>query len=191
MFLLSKPSAEFIKNFIASQRELPFTYSEVGATRTELPAGYTHDHNSVVLGTGRPVFQRAVAALRSWQEFDLGWVQIVPANVPIKISSVVAIQARTFGVWSLSASRVVYAVNEIDSVSRVGFAYGTLPDHVERGEERFLIEWDQSTDLVTYDILAFSRPQHPFVKLASQLARQLQKRFVRESLLRMKAVVNP
>lgn len=191
MFLLSKPSAQFIKNFIASQRELPFTYSEVGATRTELPAGYTHDHNSVVLGTGRPVFQRAVAALRSWQQFDLGWVQIVPANVPIKIDSVVAIQARTFGVWSLSASRVVYVVNEIDAVSRFGFAYGTLPDHVERGEERFLIEWDQSTDLVTYDILAFSRPQHPLVKLASLLARQLQKRFARESLLRMRAVVNP
>lgn len=191
MFLLSKPSAQFIKNFIASQRELPFTYSEVGATRTELPAGYTHDHNSVVLGTGRPVFQRAVAALRSWQQFDLGWVQIVPANVPIKIDSVVAIQARTFGVWSLSASRVVYVVNEIDAVSRFGFAYGTLSDHVERGEERFLIEWDQSTDLVTYDILAFSRPQHPLVKLASLLARQLQKRFARESLLRMRAVVNP
>ena len=72
---------------------------------------------------------------------------------------------------------------------RFGFAYGTLPDHVECGEERFMIEW-LADDSVWYDILAFSRPRHPLVRLSSPLARMLQKRFARESLLRMKAVVD-
>ncbi len=189
MFLATKPSAALIKRFIASQKDLPFTYAEVGATRDGLPEGYTHDHYSIVLGAGRAIFQGAVAALRAWKQFDLGWVQIVPQNVSLKIGAVVAVQARTFGIWSLSAARVVYLLSEIDVVSSFGFAYGTLPDHVERGEERFLVEWDQVTDVVTYDILAFSQPQHPLVRLSSPLARHLQKRFARESLIRMHSVV--
>lgn len=190
MFLARKPPGSIVKSFIASQKDLPFTYSEVGATQGNLPAGYTHDHNSIVLGTGREVFQRAVVALRHWQQFDLGWIKIVPTSAPLKVGSVVAIQAYTFGVWSLSASRVVYVMNEIDGVSCFGFAYGTLPDHVERGEERFLVVWDQNSDSVTYDILAFSRPRHPLVRLSAPLARLLQKRFARDSLLRMQAAVN-
>jgi uncharacterized protein (UPF0548 family) len=102
---------------------------------------------------------------------------------------VVAVQARTLGIWTLSAARVVYVLNEVEAVSTFGFAYGTLPDHVERGEERFLIEWDQDNDAVTYDILAFSQPRHPLVRIGSPLARSLQKRFARESLMRMRTAV--
>ena len=56
-----------------------------------------------------------------------------------------------------------------------------LPDHVERGEERFTIEW-QADDSVWYDILAFSRPQHLIAKLAFPYVRRLQKRFAMDSL---------
>lgn len=182
MFLPRKPSTETVRRFIRSQNELPFSYPEVGGTRGKLPGGYTHDHNRIQLGTGRPVFQRAVAALRNWKQFDLGWVSIVPVGMPIQAGTTVAIQAKTFGIWSLSASRVVYVVNEAGDTMRFGFAYGTLPDHVERGEERFLIEWDQGDDSVWYDILAFSRPRQPLVRLGFPLARVLQKRFVRDSI---------
>lgn len=51
------------------------------------------------------------------------------------------------------------------SIARFGFAYGTLPGHVESGEERFQIEWHRSDDSVWYDILAFSRPNHPLARL--------------------------
>ncbi len=50
-------------------------------------------------------------------------------------------------------------------MSRFGFAYGTLPGHVESGEERFLVEWDRGDDAVWYDILAFSRPNHVLTRL--------------------------
>ena len=75
-----------------------------------------------------------------------------------------------------SAARVVYLVEEGRPVRRFGFAYGTLPDHVETGEERFTVEWHENDDSVWYDMLAFSRPQHPLIKLSSPLARMLQKR---------------
>src|SRR6185503_2682868 len=159
--------------FIASQRDLPYTYAEVGATNATPPAGYNVDHNRIQLGSGEATFHGAVEALKMWRQFELGWVAIVPRGVRVEIGATVAVKARAFGTWSLNACRVVYT---IDEDRRFGFAYGTLPDHVENGEERFLVEW-LPDDSVWYDILAFSHPQHPLVRLSSPLARMLQKRF--------------
>ena len=186
MFMISEPSARDVAGFISSQRDLQFTYPEVGATNTNPPAGYNVDHNRVQLGEGKATYARAVESLKSWRQFDLGWVKIVPPGVPVEPGATVAVKARAYGTWSLSAARVVYVIHE---ARRFGFAYGTLPDHVECGEERFLIEW-LADDTVWYDILAFSRPQHPVVKLSSPLARRLQKRFARESLMRMKSATD-
>ena len=182
MFRISEPSERDVAQFISSQRTLPFSYAEVGATNTTPPAGYNVDHNRIQVGEGEATFARAIEALKRWQHFDLGWVTIVPRGVVVETGATVAVKARAFGTWSLSACRIVYV---IDEARRFGFAYGTLPEHVERGEERFLIEW-LDDDSVWYDILAFSRPQHPLVKLSYPLARRLQKQFARESLIRMK-----
>jgi uncharacterized protein (UPF0548 family) len=184
MFMIREPSERDAADFVSAQRDLPFTYAEVGATNTTPPAGYNIDHNRIQLGNGEATYRRAVEAMKSWQHFDLGWVTIVPRGVAIEVGATVAVKARALGTWSLSASRVVYVVNK---PGRFGFAYGTLPDHVERGEERFLIEW-LPDDSVWYDIFAFSRPKHPLVKLSSPLARLLQKRFARDSLNRMASV---
>jgi uncharacterized protein (UPF0548 family) len=187
MFILSEPSSSAVSEFIARQSRQPFTYSAVGATNNTPPPEFTIDHNRLELGTGAETFRRAVSALKSWRQFDLGWVAIVPEGVPIEVGSTVAVKARAFGTWSLNATRIVYVINE---ERRFGFAYGTLPDHVECGEERFLIEWNEKDDSVCYDILAFSKPRHALVRLSRPLARMLQKRFARESLRRMFAEVN-
>jgi uncharacterized protein (UPF0548 family) len=184
MFRISEPSERDVASFISSQRSLEFTYAEVGATNATLPNGYTVDHNRVQLGHGEAIYRQAVEVLRDWRQFDLGWVTVVPRGVTVEVGATVAVKARAFGTWSLNASRVVYV---IDERRRFGFAYGTLPDHVESGEERFLIEWLED-DSVWYDILAFSRPHHPLVKLSVPLARMLQKRFARDSLARMKSL---
>ena len=63
---------------------------------------------------------------------------------------------------------------------RFGFAYGTLAEHAESGEERFTVEWDDQ-DNVGYDILTFSRPRHPLARLGYPLSRSLQKKFARDS----------
>src|SRR6185503_8516142 len=50
MFMINEPTDEDVKNFIFSQRDLQFTYSEVGATNSKLPAeGFTIDHNQIQL----------------------------------------------------------------------------------------------------------------------------------------------
>jgi uncharacterized protein (UPF0548 family) len=182
MFLVREPSDADAAKFVASQRDLSFTYAEVGATNTTPPAGYTVDHNRIQLGSGEVTFRNAVDALKKWRHFELGWVVIAPRGVVVEVGATVAVKARAFGTWSLSATRIVYMINE---ARRFGFAYGTLPDHVEKGEERFLIEW-MPDDTVWYDIFAFSRPKHPLVKISAPLARRLQKQFARDSLNQMK-----
>jgi len=181
MFLLSEPSDSVVATFISGQRAQSLTYSEVGATNGNPPSNFTIDHNRIQLGTGGDTYYRAIEALKGWHQFDLGWVSIVPENVPLELGATVAVKAHAFGLWSLNAARIVYLINE---ERRFGFAYGTLPDHVECGEERFTIEWNEN-DTVWYDILAFSKPRHPLVRLSFPLARMLQKRFARGSMARM------
>jgi len=187
MFLSSEPSAEIIDRFIASQRQQPFSYTEVGATCRDPPSNFVLDHNRIQLGTGLQTFERGIAALKRWQQFDLGWVRIVPDVPPLEVGTTVAIKAKAFGFWSLSACRVVYLISEDSPLRKFGFAYGTLTDHVECGEERFSVEWYPEDDSVWYDILAFSRPQQLLVRLGYPLARLLQKRFAKQSLRAMLA----
>jgi uncharacterized protein (UPF0548 family) len=190
MFLLSQPSADQIQKFISSQRDRPFSYSQVGATQAaDPPVGFNVDQNRRRLGEGAETYQRAVAALKTWKHFDLGWVRIVPPNSRIEAGNTVAVQAKSFGFWSLNACRIVYLIGDDPALrGRFGFAYGTLPEHVECGEERFTIEWHEDGS-VWYDIYAFSRPLHPLVRLSFPLARMLQKRFARDSLAAVVAAV--
>ena len=185
MVSLRKPSADALRCFLAGQRALPFTYGAVGATAESPPAGYAVDRTRIKLGEGEPVFRSAVGALRRWGQFRLGWVEAWPPDTPIQLGEVVAVMGRAVGVWWLNACRVVYAVDEAGPVPRFGFAYGTLPGHVESGEERFLIEWNRSDDAVWYDILAFSRPNHVLTRLGYPVVRRLQKRFGRDSAAAM------
>jgi uncharacterized protein (UPF0548 family) len=189
MFSLTKPSLTRVREVIAAHSDVRFSYPEVGATRTNPPSGYTLDHNRVQLGFGENTFAGAVAAIRAWKQFDLGWVQAAPDDTPIKVDAAVAVVARHMGFWSLNVSRIVYVMEEQGAVEKFGFAYGTLKSHVERGEERFTVEWNRADDSVWYDILAFSRPNLRLIKLGKPYARWLQKRFAKESLKRMLAVV--
>ena len=186
MFRITEPTDSDVAKFISSQRNLDFTYPEVGATNAKPPAGYTIDNNRVQLGNGETIFRAAVAVLKKWRQFDLGWLTIVPRGVPTEVGEIVAVKARAFGTWSLNATRVIYV---IDESRRFGYAYGTLPDHIECGEERFMIEW-LTDDSVWYDILAFSRPRHPLVRASYPFARMLQKKFARESMMRVRELTH-
>lgn len=183
MFYWHKPSPAQIQAHLAQQAALPFSYAAVGQTKQTPPRGYVVDHNRVQLGTGRATFEHAKKALQRWQMFNLGWVQICWPAAPLASGATVGVLATVCGLWSLNACRIVYVVDEVDCY---GFAYGTLPDHLERGEERFLVEWRQSDDSVWYDILAFSQPQHALAKLGYPVVRHFQKRFARDSKRAMK-----
>jgi uncharacterized protein (UPF0548 family) len=112
-------------------------------------------------------------------------------ETPIEPGQVVAIVGWAVGVWWLNSCRLIYTVDERGPVTKFGFAYGTLPGHVQSGEERFLIEWDRDTDRVFYDILAFSRPNHVLAHLGYPVVRRSQKRFGRDSAAAMFRAVSP
>jgi len=185
MVSLKRPSAEKIAAFLAAQVKLGFSYPAVGATSKQPPAGYQIDHTRVLLGLGEDVFERAKYELGRWGQFNLGWVEAWSADTPIQGGEAVAVMSRQFGLWWLSACQVVSVFNDHEPVTRFGFAYGTLPDHVGTGEERFLVEWDRTSNEVWYDILAFSRPQWLVARLVYPYMRGLQKRFGRESAAAM------
>lgn len=189
MLLLKRPSDERIRRFLSQVEGSPFSYVAVGATRGASPKGYTVDHNRICLGSGAVVFARAVAAIRRWEMFRLGWVRLCWPETPITEGSTVAIVSQQWGFWTLNASRVIYRIEEEGPPRRFGFAYGTLGDHVESGEERFLVEWQRDDDAVWYDLLAFSRPNHWLVAGARPLARGLQRRFAADSLRAMRLAV--
>lgn len=182
MFLLQKPDEGAIARFIVSQESLPFSYEEVGATRTgAVPKGYVADRYRVRLGEGEETFRRAVDALRNWRQFRIGWVGLHPPGTEIEAGSTVAVLARHLGFWSLNTARVVYTLDENEPFRRFGFAYGTLPGHSEKGEELFSVEWDRSDGAVHYAVFAFSRPNHPLAWPGYPFARVLQGRFRRDS----------
>jgi uncharacterized protein (UPF0548 family) len=164
---------------------LPFSYAAVGASAETPPDGYDVDCTRIKLGEGESVFNLAKAALQRWEQFRLGWVEAWPSGTPLQPGAVVAVLGRAVGLWWLNSCRIVYVIDEPGPVSKFGFAYGTLPGHVESGEERFLIEWDCGDDSVYYDIRAFSRPNHFLTRLAYAVVRRAQKRFGRDSAAAM------
>lgn len=190
--MLKKPSNSEIERFVSSQRNLPFSYGEVGSTRGEAPKGYVVDRYRVKLGEGEEAYERAKGALRSWRQFGLGWVSLHPGGAPVEVGTTVAVLASHVGFWSLNPARIIYVVEEGgDAVERFGFAYGTLPGHAERGEECFLIEWSHQDDSVFYDVFALSRPDHPLAWLGYPFVRVLQGRFAWDSKRAMVGAVGP
>lgn len=185
MFFLYRPSDTTLHQTIQSQVDQPFTYIEVGASQGQLPSGYVIDHNRVLLGHGADTYRAAKQAFLTGRMLTLDWLE---PDWPTTIAEdqMVSTLAHVLGIWVLNVCRVVYVIDEDREMVRFGFAYGTLPEHAEQGEERFLLEWNRQDDRVWYDILAFSRPHHILSLLGYPYVRSLQKRFGRDSLQAMR-----
>ncbi len=207
------PSERQLQAFLARESQRPFSYPEVGQSNAGAPPGYDLDHNRVELGRGPAAFEAACQALTAWRQFPAPWTRIYPANAPLAPGTTVAMLAHVFGLWWFNSCRIVYTIDDSpvlqpkgttpvlrpnntttpvlrpnNTVQRFGFAYGTLPAHVERGEERFLIEMD-ADGVVWYDLRAFSRPRLWLLRLGYPLARAQQRRFVRDSQQALRAAV--
>ncbi|MGB7562642.1 MAG: DUF1990 domain-containing protein [Candidatus Acidiferrales bacterium] len=188
VLLLSKPSADFIHEFLLAQACERFSYAHVGASRRQAPRGYVVDHNRVQLGSGTRIFETARKALCQWKMFDMPWLSIYWPGTPIKANETVAVLISHAGFWSLNACRIVYVLEEHGACERYGFAYGTLRQHGERGEECFAVEFHADDQSVWYDVYAFSRPSF-MAALAYPYVRTLQRRFARYSIRAMKKAV--
>ena len=152
-------------------------------------AGAVADHSRTPLGAGGATFQCACAALRHWEMFRIGWVEVFPRDAPIRVGTTVGVLVHHLGLWSLNPCRIATLVEETGAVERVGFVYRTLPEHAVEGEERFVVEWRHDDDQVAYDVTAWSRPRHLLARLGRPLARLVQRRFARDSQRAMRAAV--
>ncbi|HEV8396440.1 MAG TPA: DUF1990 family protein [Vicinamibacterales bacterium] len=92
------------------------------------------------------------------------------------------------GFWSLNGCRVVHPIGEPGG-STFGFAYGTLTNHAESGEEIFEVSLDPVTDEVSYRIRVVSRPRAALAALAFPYTRLLQARFRRASALAVRRAI--
>jgi uncharacterized protein (UPF0548 family) len=158
-----------------------FTYAEIGATQHRpLPRNYNHLRYRVQIGTGAEVFHRAGQAVLSFDAHRATGARIVTDAAEAAPGVPVTVKLGPFTV----PCEVVYTVHE---PARAGFCYGTLPGHLERGEEAFLIERD-AEDRVWFHVVAFSRParwpailggpitvlaQHGYARLLGRALRRL------------------
>lgn len=185
MFLARRPTRHVIDRFLRESQDLPLSYEPVGMVR-ERTAGRHLDELAVAVGHGHADFERARAALLAWKQFDIGWVETFPRHAPVAVGTVVAVLIRHLGFWSLNGCRVLYSVGSQDDGVRFGFAYGTLTNHAESGEELFEVFIDQRTEDVVYRIRATSRPQAALAQLGQPIVRVLQARFRAHSAAAMK-----
>lgn len=195
MFLLRRPSSDLLARFIERAQRLELSYSPIGLARETNPAGFRVAEAQVVLGHGGAVFDRAVHLIAEWRPFDLGWVSVYPPAAPTSTGTTVAVVARHLGFWSVHACRIVYPLNPGTVIpgaagtvlppAVAGFAYGTLADHAEVGEEIFAVAIDPATSAVTYSIRAVSREGALLARLGAPVARAFQARFRRDSLAAM------
>jgi uncharacterized protein (UPF0548 family) len=188
MFLPRRPCQHQIEEFIARSRDLPLSYNPVGIAK-ESPHGFKVDEASGVIGHGRQAFERAKLALVQWQHFDFGWVELFPRGAAIEPGSVVAVLVHHLGFWSLNGCRVVYTLGDRRTGLGFGFAYGTLSNHAELGEEIFEVSLVPDSEEVIYRIRAVSKARATLAKLGYPLTRMLQARFRRDSIAALRRAI--
>jgi uncharacterized protein (UPF0548 family) len=189
MFLLKRPSLREIERFLDRSQGLPLSYGPTGIVR-DRPAAHGVGEHVVTIGHGETDFERARLALAAWKQFDLGWVEAFPAQLSVEAGTDVAVLIRHLGFWSLNGARVLYQVGGFDGQDAFGFAYGTLTNHAESGEELFEVSIDRETGAVLYRIRAVSRPQSPLTWIGQPIVRLLQERFRHDSAVAMRRAIS-
>jgi uncharacterized protein (UPF0548 family) len=149
-------------------RRAALTYAEVGGTPNMQP-GYLNFRSSRAL-SGRD-FEATADKLMTWKMHEGAGLKVRASAERVAEGVVVEMRLGP-GPFALRIPcRVVYVVAE---EQRVGFAYGTLPGHPERGEELFLVERRQDGSLVA-TVTAFSRPATFLARMGGPISRAIQR----------------
>jgi uncharacterized protein (UPF0548 family) len=181
MFLTHRPSQRTLEEFIDQSRHLSLSYDPAGIAK-QSPIGFSIDEASGVLGQGAQTFERAKLALTEWRHFELGWVELIPRGAAIEPGTVVVVLVHHLGFWSMNGCRVVYGIGDLQSGTNFGFAYGTLTNHAEMGEEIFEILLEPNSERVIYRIRAVSKPRAALARIGYPITRVFQERFRRDSI---------
>jgi uncharacterized protein (UPF0548 family) len=164
-----RPPAHKLGSLLTSQRESQLSYATPGMTQGTPPLGYRVSSAEVDLGEGSDIFDAAVGHLRNWRVHAQS-LQTVIAKSQVTTGTTVILVARIFPIYVTMACRVVYT---IDAENAWGFAYGTLPHHVEKGEEQFLVS--KVGQRVHFSVTGYSRAGHSLTVVAGPIGKRLQK----------------
>lgn len=186
MFTLFEPSDAQIEDFLVRQKELPFSYNEVGASQATIPSGYPVNHHRIRLGIGADAFARAKFAIETWKMYQLDWTRLYPPAAPILVGDVVCVIVNHGFCWSINPCRIIYVLKENKlekdkTIEKFGFAFGTLPGHSETGEERFTVERRHADDSVWFELLSFARPHHILARIGFPFVGFFQQKFAEDS----------
>jgi uncharacterized protein (UPF0548 family) len=151
----------------------------------EPPEGFRLDRWSRSLRGGADVFERARDALRHWRVHE-GAGLVVEAGGEPAVGIVVAMAA-SLPVGFIEV--VCRVVDVVDADDRFGFAYGTLPDHPEQGEESFTVVRSED-GVVRFEIVAVSRHRQLLARAFPPVARRLQVRATNRYFAAMQANVD-
>lgn len=206
MICLRKPSPEQLGRYLARQADSPLGYAPAGLTRRggggpiarqDLPPGYATHHQSESLGAGEAAYEAARAGLLRWAQMPPTMLEVFPVAGSAKPGAAIALVIRSLGLWWVNSARVLFveetegaaiAGGEQDGERVFALTYGTLPDHLERGEERFAIR--QAADgTVWYDLTVVWRGNKLLARLAPWMVRREQARFRRLSVKALREAV--
>lgn len=129
---------------------------------------------SVVVGRGDAVWRRASRDVLGWAvKTRSGFAVDDPAR--LSAGDVRLVTARVAGI---TIREPIEVVEVVDTPSRVGFSYRTLPGHPVRGEEAFVV--DRDGDVVRLTIRSLTAPAasgpwrllYPLLRIAQVVARR-------------------
>ena len=187
---ISYPKQKKLDEFLSKQQKATFSYTEIACTKLEknqplkIPKGYVEDYNFINIGKGDQTWEKAKTTIQQWKHFPPSFTKIYPNTTKIEAGNIVVVMINILGLWCRNPAKIVYTFNK---PNRFGFAYGTLQEHAEQGEEAFWISRN-SNNQITYHLRAISKPKFWAAKLAYPLARKYQRKFALESMQNLKDI---
>ncbi|MDQ2677983.1 MAG: DUF1990 domain-containing protein [Actinomycetota bacterium] len=183
---LGRPDRHTLEQLLARAGAASLTYDHVGST---LSAPGSSDRKvsteHLELGVGAATFDAAVSELRTWVCHRGLGADVFPADAPLQVGTSLLVVLHVGPVSIVVPNRVVAVVDE---PRRIGFAYGTLEGHQERGEESYVVE-HLDDDRVVATIGLDARAATTAARLAAPAVGWFQRLAVRRYLAAWRAAV--
>lgn len=144
---------------VAQLYQLTPTYSGRSVDEASAPEGFRAFSRERVLR--RRDFDGVARDLFGWEVQRRAGLDVRAESMPLTVGSVVEMR---LGVSKASLVFACRVVDVIDTPTRCGFTYVTLPGHPETGIEQFLAE--KQGERITFSVKAISRPSGPAGKIA-------------------------
>jgi uncharacterized protein (UPF0548 family) len=166
---IGRRSEERLEELLAAAQSAPLTYDHVGSTlRDGVPPGI---RDAAFAREVDGTIGAAATALHGWAAHRGIRGRVLPAGAPLEVGQSIVVVAPFGPVEMAVPTRVVAVVDEAD---RFGFAYGTLPGHVEAGEELFLATRASSGRVVLH-VRIHARPATLLTRLGGPVVTLVQR----------------